>query len=380
MRAHFWALVACLTFIAGPINAHAEVACPESGSARTQPIGDEGACVQQLSDGVYAIIHADASDEWPHGNTGVIVGRNSVFVIDSTYLPSRARADIALIRQITPKPVRYLVTTHWHMHHNNGASAYFDAFSNLTYLVERETARWMQLNQHYWANRSTAANAPRRAALATLEQQLARGVDENGAVLGNEARARLQAIVTQRRGELEELASLRVIAPTQLFDGVLLLNFEGRRIEIRNWGRANSPSDTTYYLPREQVLFAGDILVAPLPYTLAVYPHDWEGVLHQIEAIPVRALVPGHGPVMSDHAYTRQVGALMSAVNARVEASIARGRSVDETQAATDLNDVRAAYENWRAPNVSDEDWTYSAQQLVDRAWHNLRGQEYEAH
>ena len=65
---------------------------------------DDGATLHRLSENVYAIIHADATDEWPHGNTGVIVGRSSVFVLDSTYLPSRARADIALIRRVTDVP------------------------------------------------------------------------------------------------------------------------------------------------------------------------------------------------------------------------------------------------------------------------------------
>src|SRR5262245_3055310 len=59
---------------------------------------DDGARMLRLAGNVYVIEHDDATDEWPHGNTGVIVGRESLFVIDSGYLPSRARADIALIR------------------------------------------------------------------------------------------------------------------------------------------------------------------------------------------------------------------------------------------------------------------------------------------
>jgi len=55
-------------------------------------LSDQGARVFQIANNVYAIEHDDATDEWPHGNTGVIIGRSSVFVIDSCYLPSRARA------------------------------------------------------------------------------------------------------------------------------------------------------------------------------------------------------------------------------------------------------------------------------------------------
>src|ERR1700757_4550064 len=62
---------------------------------------DAGARMERVAENVYAIIHDDATDEWPHGNTGVVVTDAGVLVIDATYLPSRARADIALIRSVT---------------------------------------------------------------------------------------------------------------------------------------------------------------------------------------------------------------------------------------------------------------------------------------
>ena len=76
-------------------------------------------------------------------------------------------------------------------------------------------------------------------------------------------------------------------------------------MELRDWGRANSPHDVTVYLPEERILFTGDIVVqSPLPYSGASWPVPWIEVLRGIEAMPVAALVPGHGPVQRDHAYT----------------------------------------------------------------------------
>jgi glyoxylase-like metal-dependent hydrolase (beta-lactamase superfamily II) len=80
--------------------------------------------VERLANGVYAIIHPDATTDWstnttdwPNSNVGVIVGDTAVLVVDSDYLPSAAKADIALIRTLTKKPVRFLVNTHWHGDH-----------------------------------------------------------------------------------------------------------------------------------------------------------------------------------------------------------------------------------------------------------------------
>jgi glyoxylase-like metal-dependent hydrolase (beta-lactamase superfamily II) len=141
---------------------------------------DDGARIERVADGVYAIIHENASDEWPHGNTGVIVGEDGVFVVDAAYLPSRARGDIALIRSVTDKPVRYLAITHWHFDHNNGTVAYRDAFPGLTVGSERQSAGWIDLNATYWAKMSTAPASARRASLAQLEKRLAAGADSSG--------------------------------------------------------------------------------------------------------------------------------------------------------------------------------------------------------
>src|SRR5688500_1303955 len=91
------------------------------GSASAQG-RDAGARIERVADGVYAIIHENATEEWPHGNTGVVIGDGGVLVIDAAYLPSRAKADIALIRSVTKLPVRWLVMSHWHFDHNNGNS------------------------------------------------------------------------------------------------------------------------------------------------------------------------------------------------------------------------------------------------------------------
>jgi hypothetical protein len=76
--------------------------------------------VTKLAEGVYEIRHKDPPDHFSQGNTVVIIGDIGVLVVDSCYLPSSAREDIAQIRQWTNKPIRYLLNTHWHSDHNFG--------------------------------------------------------------------------------------------------------------------------------------------------------------------------------------------------------------------------------------------------------------------
>ena len=338
---------------------------------------DDGASLLQLSSSAYAIIHADATDEWPHGNTGVIVGPRSVFVLDSTYLPSRARADIALIRRVTDRPVRYLATTHWHMDHNNGAIAYREAFPDVSLVAERKTARSLELNQTYWSRMSTAKDSQRRAALAGLEAELARGTDQNGTPFSEAARAQRQSVIERRRNELTELASLAVIEPDHLFDGELLMNFEGIRLVLHDWGHANSPNDVTLYLPEQRILFTGDILVqAPVPYVSASFPVAWIEVLRGMESVPVDVVVPGHGPIFTDHVYTKRVRALFEATLERTESMARQGLTLEQIQERLSLDDIRAVEPAWSTGDEElDATWDATRRLLIERVWRNMRGQ-----
>jgi cyclase len=338
-------------------------------------VRDAGARMERVVENVYAIIHDDATDEWPHGNTGVVVTDAGVLVIDATYLPSRARADIALIRSVTRRPVRYLVYTHWHFDHNNGAVAYTEAFPGLTIVSERESAQFVALNATWWSRMSTAPNSARRAALAALEKAVADQRDSTGRPLTADTLSRLRKAVAQRKAELDELASLQVITPNLVFDRELTLELGDRRIELRDRGRANSPHDVTIYLPDVRVLFSGDILVqSPLPYVGASWPVPWIGVLRELETIPIAALVPGHGPVMHDHTYTRQVRELLEAATSRVAAMAREGKTLDQIQSTLTLDDIRARTPAWQALDLK-ADWEANTKALVERAWRGVRGQ-----
>jgi glyoxylase-like metal-dependent hydrolase (beta-lactamase superfamily II) len=345
-----------------------------ASSLSAQQWKDDGATMEKVADGVYAIIHQDATDAWPHGNTGVIIGGNDVLVIDSTYLPSRARADIELIRKVTTRPVRYLVMTHWHFDHNNGNQVYRDAFPGISIISERNTRDYIDLNSTWWPKMSNAPDSDRRASLARLETELSTGKDADGKEITAERKKELPKYIAQRKSELAELAAMQVVPPNVLFDGTMTLILGNRRVELRDVGKANSPHDVTIYLPEERVLFTGDILVqAPTPYVGASWPVPWIDVLRELESLPVNAIVPGHGPVMKDHSYIRQVRSLLEAATTKVEAMARQGMTLAQIQAGIDLLEQRRSFKGWA--DLDDATWKQVMDVLVERAWRGVRGQ-----
>ena len=312
---------------------------------------DATARMEKLGDGVYAILHDHATldwpsetMQWPHSNVGVIVGDDGVLVVDSDYLPSRARADIALIRTVTDKPVKYLVNTHWHGDHTHGNGVYRAKFPNLTIVGARANRVFIAVNQARYPKQLARPTSAQHKTLAVLEPILASGRDTSGRMLTAGERKRLGAIVDQLHNEIVEIAKVEVAPPTVLFDGDLELYLGKRHIVLHDWGRGNSPADVTAYVPDAEVLFTGDIMVYPVPFTGASYPTLWIDVLKRIEQIPVRSIVPGHGAVQHDHAYTRQLRTLMETATSRMDSMFQSGIPRDSAQKILNLEDLRESF------------------------------------
>ncbi len=356
---------------------------PEASSLAQgrEPARDSTGRVEHIAPGVYAIVHEDAivqwpsgATGWPHGNTGVIVGDDGVLVVDSTFLPSRARSDIALIRKLTPRPVRYLVNTHWHMDHTMGNGVYQEAFPGLVILGPRSSRDFIAYWQERWPRFELAPHSATRGELAEHEGWLSQGRDKDGQAIGPESRKLLERAIQQIRGELAELPSARVAAPDRVFDEEMSLDLGGRQVVLRDRGRANSPADVTVYLPTEQVLFTGDILVHPVPYAMGSYPVAWLSVLRALEALPARAIVPGHGPVFRDRYYLAQVRGLMEATLSRVKVLALQGVALDEIKKTLDLEDLRPVFVKGDDPTAVFY-WGYSIKDaLVERSFRCLGG------
>jgi cyclase len=274
--------------------------------------------VAKVAAGIYAIRHADSPDTNPQGNTTVIIGERAVLVVDSGYLPSSAAEDIAQIRRWTDRPVRYLLNTHWHPDHQRGNSVYADAFPELTIVAHAETAKLMATYD--------AANRERYPRLLQKMRE----------TLQKKADAELQQTVDGRARVLAELERSRLQLPTLTFESELNLDLGNRLVEIRHTGIGDTRGDAWAWLPREQILVTGDLLVAPVPYFFAGYPEGFAYTLRRLLELDAKAIVPGHGDVMRDKAYMRAVAEMIETIVGQVNAAIVRIGSLSAR-----LEDVR---------------------------------------
>lgn len=269
---------------------------------------------EKITEGVYVIRHKDAPDTFPQGNTTVIIGEREVLVVDSCYLPSSAKEDIAQIKQWTNKPVRYLVNTHWHYDHTMGNGVYWESFPGLSIIAHRETAKQSVNYNPGWFERF-----PRRA--DAFKKVLNDGKDGNGKVLSEGEKKEYEEAIKGLEPVQAEFKLLNDRTPNFTFDSELVINLGNREVEIKHVGRGNTAGDAVVYLPKEKILVSGDLVVHPVPYIFGGYPSEFVKTLDKLNGMDFQTLVPGHGRVLSGEAgkvYINHLSGFTRAVIAEV--------------------------------------------------------------
>jgi cyclase len=314
--------------------------------------------VTPLADGVYTIRHPDAPDTFPQGNTTVIVGQREVLVVDSCYLPSSAREDIAQIKQWTSLPVRYLVNTHWHYDHTMGNTAYRDAFASLAIVAHAETRKQMAAYDPGYLERF-----PTRA--ETFQKLLDRGSDDSGKAYTDgektELRDAIKGVVPVGHEFHAVVPRVDDMTPDVAFDHEMVVDLGQRRVVITFLGRGNTAGDAVVWLPAEKIVVAGDLLDHPVPYLGGGFPIELAATLKNLARLDATTIVPGHGDVLHDRAYLGNVIALIETVIAKVEREIDGGkRSKDLAEVKTNVTrslDLAAYHAQFGGEDADNRDF-----------------------
>jgi glyoxylase-like metal-dependent hydrolase (beta-lactamase superfamily II) len=204
----------------------------------------------QVGEGLYAF----TAEGDP--NTGVIIGDDSVMIVEAQATPRLARKVIECVRGVTDKPISHVVLTHYHAVRVLGASAY--------------GAREIIMSD---------------VAAAMVEE---RGQEDWDSEFGRFPR------LFQGHEEIPGLTR-----PTTTFSEGMTVMLGKRRVEIMKLGRAHTAGDAVIWVPDQEVMFTGDIV----EYHSACYCGDghfgdWEETLDNIAAFEPKAIAPGRGDAL----------------------------------------------------------------------------------
>ena len=312
--------------------------------------------VTKIADGVYVIIHKDAVFAgWPQGNTTVIIGDREVFVVDACFLTASAKEDIAEIKQLTSKPVRYLLNTHFHIDHNAGNSAYMQAFPGIAIVAQTETRQFMDdLNPSFAANVVDPAGRPASVILPSLKKQLESGKDDDGKPLSDQDRAMLPQQIAQVQNEIADYRTFKYQPPNLTFDHELTVDIGNRQVQVMHLGKGNTPGDALVYLPKEKILVTGDLLTWPIPYMRMSFPREWVKVLRTMSAMDVDTIVPGHGAILKDKTYLNEVIDLLDSAIRQVHEQVS-SIGFDSKTKSLKVDDLHVDLEAFRKKMTGDD-------------------------
>jgi glyoxylase-like metal-dependent hydrolase (beta-lactamase superfamily II) len=242
-------------------------------------------------------------------NTGVIIGDDAVLVADTQATPAMAADVIRRIREVTDKPIKYVVLTHYHSVRVLGASAY-------------------QPQQII-------------ASQDTYDLIVERGEQDKASEIGRFPRL-FRNVETVPPG---------LTWPTITFTGKMTLWLGKLEVQLLQLGRGHTKGDTVVWLPQERTLLSGDLVeFDATPYAGDAYFQDWPQTLDNIAKLNPQALVPGRGPALRGEAQVQKglevTRAFISDLWASVKAGADAGRDLRQVYEET-FAKLQPKYGHW---------------------------------
>jgi glyoxylase-like metal-dependent hydrolase (beta-lactamase superfamily II) len=173
----------------------------------------------------------------------------------------------------------------------------------------------------------------------------------DGSPLTPEIRARKERSLAMAEQFAAEVRALPRVLPNVVYQDDM--DFWSGRREFRLMSlTGDATASTVLYLPGSRILVTGDVLVSPEdgkgppPWTTNSYSvTPWLESLRRLDALDVKAIVPGQGPVMHDKTYLRRTIELFAAIIDQVHSALERGIvTLKGVQAAVNVNQIGLAY------------------------------------
>jgi len=278
-------------------------ATPTKAFASQADLQDKRVSFTKLSEHAYA--YTAEGDP----NTGIVIGDDAVMVIDTQATPVMAQDVIRRIREVTDKPIKYVVLSHYHAVRVLGASAYKP--------------------EHVIASDDT---------LSLIKE---RGEQDKASEIGRFPRL-FQAVESVPAG---------LTWPTLTFSGRMTLWLGALEVQLLQLGRGHTKGDTVVWLPAERILFSGDLVeYDATPYAGDAYFSDWPQTLDNVAALKPVKLVPGRGAALQNEAEVAAGLAgtrnFIADVFGSVKQGAAAGHDLKQVYRST-MDAVRPKYGHW---------------------------------
>ena len=237
----------------------------------------------KIADGVYHAVGTGSLVVM--SNAAIIEGDTDVLVVDSHVSPGGAWALQEELKAITPKPIRWVVNSHFHFDHSHGNQIYGPDVQ----IIGHQFARQMMVagkSQDSPAREFFVGTIPNT--IKTLEGRLAAATDDK-------TKATIQEQLAVQRNHLEGVNAVKPTPPTLTLNNTMTLFRGGREIRILFLGRGHTAGDVVVYLPKERIVATGDLLINGTSYMGDAFFTEWIQTIETLKGMDFETVLPGHG-------------------------------------------------------------------------------------
>ena len=277
--------------------------------------------IEKVADGIYAALAKPAA--LTNSNAAIFVLSRDVLVVDAHSKPSAAASLIAQIKkEITDKPVRYLVNSHFHWDHTQGDQAYKEANSQVQIIASDTTKQLMTQLQR---NRLKESLDSVPELIDAAKARLGRAKTQQERDWANDQLRQLTAYQ-------QEMKSYPLELPTVTFAKTHVIKDASGDLELAFNGKAHTAGDIQVFSPSKRVVASGDAIIGFLPNLNDGYPRPWPKTIDTVASWKFDHIIGGHGPVQNGRERMTQFRNYIEDLTARVERAKKAGTPLVELQ------------------------------------------------
>jgi cyclase len=327
--------------------------------------------LQKIDDNTYLFYAPRDESGVVQSNCLLVIGNDAALVVDTGQFPSLAKRMVADIKKITPKPVRYIVTTHWHLDHSWGNQEFVATWPGVAIISHDFTRKMVREGGEKYLAGDRRQNLDQAKQLRDF---VAKGKSMSGKDLTDYQKRYLSFSAETLEHIQKDLEATVNVPPTIGYEKELTVDLGKREVKVMWLGKANTAGDSVVWLPDIKLLATGDTAVHPAPFAFGSYLREWPETMQKMIDMHAATIVPGHGPVMHDNSYLELVRDLTAATYSRVKALADKGLSFEEVQKQVDLSDFKAKFVPNNDPGLEREWRGGYLPGAIDRAYQEATG------